>query len=132
MGFNQTIIVGNIGRDPEMRYTGTGTAVCSFSVGVSESWTDRQTNEKREKTTWFRVSAWGSLGETCAKYLSKGRQVMVVGTVEASAYVNNAGEAAASLELRAKDVRFLGGPGQSSTDAMPDFAPPEDSDAIPF
>lgn len=139
MSWQQTIIIGNLGRDPELRYLQSGTAVCDFSVAVTETWNDRQTNEKREKTTWFRVSAWGGLGETCAKFLSKGRQVMVTGTVEARAYVNNAGEAAASLELRARDVRFLGnradneGYNQQGSGQYNDFAPPpDDVGDIPF
>lgn len=141
MTWHQTIIVGNLGSDPELRYLQSGTAVCSFSVAVNEYWNDRATNERREKTTWYRVSAWGSLGETCNNYLSKGRQVMIVGTVEARGYTNNAGEAAASLELRAREVKFLsdgggGGGGQRGGDYNQqdeDFAPPpRDMNDIPF
>lgn len=130
MSWQQTIIVGNLGRDPEMRYLQSGIGVCSFSVAVSESWTDRATDERKEKTTWYKVSAWGPLAETCNKFLSKGRQVMVVGTVEARGYTNNAGEAAASLELRARDVRFLGPREAGQGD---DYgAPPSDVGDIPF
>lgn len=135
MTWHQTIIVGNLGSDPELRYLQSGAAVCSFSVAVNETWTDRQTNERRDKTTWYRVSAWNQLGETCNQYLAKGRQVMIVGTVEARGYVNNAGEAAASLELRARDVRFIGsrdGGGTGQRDDYGDFAPPNDVDDIPF
>ena len=137
MSWHQTIIVGNLGRDPELRYLPSGVAVCDFSVAVSETWTDRQSNERREKTTWYRVNAWGPLGETCSRYLAKGRQVMVVGTVEVRAYTNNAGEAAASLELRARDVQFLGsregGGGQGRGGDYDDFAPPpDDVSDIPF
>lgn len=137
--FQQTVIIGNLGRDPELRYTQNGTPVCSFSVAVSEEWTDKKTNEKREKTTWFRVSAWGNLGENCHKYLTKGRQVMVRGSIEASAYINNAGEASASLELKAVEVVFLGQKGESSSEGQPpadnpgNYAPPpEDVGDIPF
>ena len=108
MSYHQTIVVGNLGHDPELKYLQSGQAVCTFSVAVSEKWTDRQSNERKEKTTWYRVTAWGSLGETAKQYLAKGRQVMVIGTVEARAYMSNAGEPAASLELNARDVRFLG------------------------
>jgi len=111
MSWHQTIIVGNLGGDPELRYLQSGQAVCNFSVAVSERWRDRNTNEQRERTTWYRVAAWGGLGETCNQYLSRGRQVMVVGNVQARGYVNNDGEAAASLDLTARDVRFLGGRG---------------------
>lgn len=107
MTYHQTIIVGNLGGDPEMRYLPSGTPVCNMNVAVNESWADRQTGERREKTTWYRVAVFGPQADNCAKYLAKGRQVMVLGTVEASAYMNKAGEPAATLELRARDVRFL-------------------------
>ncbi|MAS36562.1 MAG: single-stranded DNA-binding protein [Anaerolineaceae bacterium] len=135
MTWHQTIIVGNLGSDPELRYLQSGAAVCSFNVAVNETWTDRQSNERRDKTTWYRVSAWNQLGETCNQYLAKGRQVMVVGTVEARGYVNNAGESAASLELRARDVRFIGGRdgGSQGGDYGGDYgAPPDDVGDIPF
>jgi len=144
MSWHQTIIVGNLGRDPELRYTQSGRAVCGFSVAVSESWTDRQTNEKREKTTWYSVSVWGPQGEVCNRYLSKGRQVMVIGTVNARAYTNNNGEPAASLDITARDVRFLSGGGGSDSGGGgntnnqggsydDDFAPPpRDMNDIPF
>lgn len=109
MSWHQTIIVGNLGGDPELRYLQSGRAVCNFSVAVSERWRDRQSEEQREKTTWYRVAVWGNQAETCNTYLSRGRQVMVIGNVQARGYVNNNGEAAASLDLTARDVRFLGG-----------------------
>jgi single-strand DNA-binding protein len=101
--------VGNLGGDPELRYLQSGRAVCNFSVAVSERWRDRQTEDQREKTTWYRVAVWGNQAETCNTYLSRGRQVMVIGNVQARGYVNNNGEAAASLDLTAREVRFLGG-----------------------
>jgi single-strand DNA-binding protein len=134
--WHQTIVIGNLGRDPELRYTQSGMAVCGFSVAVTESWTDNQTNERREKTTWYSVSAWGKLGEICQQYLVKGRLVMITGTVEARAYTNNAGEPAASLDLRARDVRFLGGREQGQGQGQSnynDFTPPPDNMGdIPF
>ncbi len=132
--FQQVIIVGNLGRDPELRYTPTGTAVCDFSVAVNEYWNDRQTGERKEKTTWFRVTAWRELGERCAQYLSKGRQVMVIGTIDASAWTGQDGQARASLELTARDVRFLGVRGEGpSADAGGDYAiVPRDDEEIPF
>lgn len=116
MSWHQTIIVGNLGGDPELRYLQSGQAVCNFSVAVSERWRDRQSGEQRERTTWYRVAAWGPLGETCNQYLSRGRQVMVTGNVSARGYINNNGEAAASLDLNARDVRFLGQRGDSDGD----------------
>ncbi|MBC7813558.1 MAG: single-stranded DNA-binding protein [Burkholderiales bacterium] len=120
MSFQQCIIVGNLGRDPELRYLQSGAAVCSFTIACNEVWNDRQTNEKKEKVTWFKVSVWGPQAETCNNYLSKGRQVMVIGTIDASAFAGQDGLPRASLELRARDVRFLssgaGGSGQGDYD----------------
>ena len=107
MTWHQTIIVGNLGGDPELRYMQSGRAVCNFSVAVSERWRDRQTNEMQERTTWYRVAVWGNQAEPCNTYLAKGSQVMVTGNVSARAYINNSGEAAASLDMNARDVRFL-------------------------
>lgn len=109
MTWHQTVIVGNLGGDPELRYMQNGRAVCNFSVAVTDRWRDRQTNEQQEKTTWYRVAVWGGQAETCNTYLSRGRQVMVIGNVAARGYINNNGEAAASLDLTARDVRFLSG-----------------------
>ena len=111
MTWHQTVVVGNLGGDPELRYLQSGQAVCNFNVAVSERWRDRQSGEQREKTTWYRVAVWGGQAETCNTYLSRGRQVMIVGNVSADAYMNNNGEPAASLNLTARDVRFLGGRG---------------------
>ena len=111
MSWHQTIIVGNLGGDPELKYMQSGSAVCNFSVAVSETWRDRQTNENREKTTWYRVAVWGGQAEACNTYLAKGRQVLVIGNVSTRAYLNNNGEPAASLDLTARSVQFLGGGG---------------------
>jgi single-strand DNA-binding protein len=108
---NQLIIVGNLGADPEMRYLEDGTPVTTFSVAVNRRWTDRETSEAREKTWWFRVTAWRRQAEVCNEYLSKGKQVLVQGEVNASAWLNEAGEPRASLELTARNVRFLNGNG---------------------
>jgi single-strand DNA-binding protein len=116
MGWHQTIIVGNLGGDPELKYLPSGVAVCNFNVAVSERWTDRQTNENREKTTWYRVTAWRGLAESCNTYLQKGGQVMVTGNISTTAYINKNGEAAANIVLTARDIQFLsraGGTGQS-------------------
>ena len=111
-GYQQTIIIGNVGRDPELRYTPSGVAVCDFSVAVSRRWNDRQSGEPREKTTWFRVSAWRQLAETVNQYVHKGMQIMVVGEIDSSAYIGQDGEARSSLELTAQNVQFLGRPGE--------------------
>jgi single-strand DNA-binding protein len=105
--YQYTVIVGNVGRDPEMRYTGSGVAVCDFSVAVNRRWRDSQSNETREKTTWFRVTAWRALAETVNQYVHKGMRILVTGEVDASAWVDNDGQARATLEITARDIKFL-------------------------
>ena len=109
MTWHQTVVVGRLGGDPELRYMQNGDAVCNFSVAVSERWRDRQSGEQRERTTWYRVSVWGNQAENCNTYLAKGRLVVVTGNVSARGYINNNGEPAASLDLTSRNVRFLGG-----------------------
>jgi single-strand DNA-binding protein len=112
MGYQYTVIIGNLTADPELKYSQSGVAICSFGVAVNRKWTDRNTSERREEVTYFRVTAWRGLAETANEYLSKGRQVMIAGRVSASAYIANDGEARASLEITAQDVQFLGRAGE--------------------
>jgi len=112
---HKIILIGNLGRDPEMRYLGDGKPVTNFSVAVNESWTGAD-GEKHERTIWYRVSAWGRLAETCNQYLSKGRQVFVEGRLRADpetggprVYERNDGSAGASFEVTAQTVKFLSG-----------------------
>lgn len=105
--YASTTIVGNLGRDAEMRYTPSGTAVSNFRVAVNERWTDRE-GQPQEKTTWFRVAVWGRQAEAINQYLVKGKQVLVEGTIDASAYTAQDGTPRAGLELRARNVRLLG------------------------
>ena len=105
--YQQITLVGNLGRDPEMRYTPSGTAVTNFSVATSQSWTG-QDGQRQEKTVWFRVNAWARLAETCNQYLTKGQKVLVVGEVEEpNVWTDREGNARASLDVRARTVRFL-------------------------
>ena len=105
--YQQITLVGNLGRDPEMRYTPSGVAVTSFSVAVNRSWTG-QDGQRQDKTTWFRVTAWRGLAETCNQYLTKGQKALVVGEVEEpSTWTDREGNTRASLEVTARTVRFL-------------------------
>lgn len=107
--YQQLILIGNLGSDPELRHTASGMPICSFRLAVNKRWTT-QDGEKREKTTWFRVSTWQKQAELVNQYLTKGRQVMVIGEIEeASAYINKAGDPAASIEVTARLIKFLGG-----------------------
>jgi single-strand DNA-binding protein len=127
-GYQYTVIVGNVGRDPELRYTQSGVAVCDFSVAVSRRWTDKNTNEPREETTWFKVSAWRNLAEVASQYVRKGKQVMVAGRVNASAFIGQDGQARASLELTANDLQLLG----RRDEAPEGEAYPSEPEDLPF
>ncbi len=117
MSFQKTIIVGNVGRDPEMRYTPSGVPVTSFSVAVNRTWKN-QNGEQQEKTTWFRVTCWRKLAETAAQYLQKGKLVLIEGDVEAQAYTDREGNARATLELTATNMQFLGARGDTPEGAV--------------
>jgi len=107
--YQKLIIVGNLGRDPEMRYTPDGTPVTSFSVATNRQWTDAN-GQVQKRTIWFRVSAWRRLAETCNQFLTKGRQVLVEGEIQPPrAWQGRDGEWRASLDVRAYTVKFLGG-----------------------
>ena len=105
-------------------------AVCSFSVAVSRRWTDRTTNEPREETTWFRVTAWRGLAETVNQYVRKGMQVMVTGRIAASAFLGQDGQPRASLDLTANDIQFLGRRGETMDSQSGDY--PSEPEDLPF
>jgi single-strand DNA-binding protein len=141
--YQKIVLVGNLGRDPEMRYTPDGTPVTSFSIATSETWTDRS-GEQQERTTWWRITAWRRLAETSNQYLSKGRRVLVEGRMNPDpetggprVYTRNDGTPGASYEVTAASIKFLGG---RSDDAGLDTprdqdVPPEadvEEDSIPF
>jgi single-strand DNA-binding protein len=109
--YQKTVVVGHLGKDPEMRYTPSGVPVTSFNVATSRKWTNAN-GEQQEKTTWFRVTCWRKTAELAAQYLQKGRLVLVEGDIEASAWTDKEGNARASLELTATSVKFLGGRGE--------------------
>ena len=112
--FQQITIVGNLGNDPEMRYTASGVPVTSFSVATNRRWTS-QDGQRQEKTIWFRVTAWRKLAELASQYLTKGQKVLVIGEIEEpSTWVDRDGNHRVSLEVTARDIRFLG----SRDDAM--------------
>ena len=112
MSFNKVIVVGNLGRDPEMRYTPQGTPVCTFSIASNERRKDK-TGEQQDVTTWFRVTVWGKQAEVVSKYLTKGRSVYVEGRLHVEEWTDKEGKSRYTLELNASDVHFIDG-GQSS------------------
>jgi len=109
-GINKVILIGNLGNDPEVRYTPSGDAVANFSIATSEEWKDKNTGEKRERTEWHRIVAWRRLGEICGEYLSKGRQVYVEGRIQTNAWEDKEGNKRYTTEILANTVQFLGFP----------------------
>jgi single-strand DNA-binding protein len=107
MSFNKITIVGYLGRDPELRYTPQGTAVCNFSVATTEK-RKNAGGDQEEYTTWFRVAAWGRQAELAAEYLAKGRQVYVEGRLRLEQYTDRDGNPRTSAEVNASDIQFLG------------------------
>jgi single-strand DNA-binding protein len=112
--FQQVILLGNLGNDPEMRYTQSGVPVTSFSLAVSRRWTG-QDGQQQEKTLWFRVSAWRRDAEIASQYLSKGRQVLIVGELEEPrTYQDRDGNTRVSLDVTARNIRLVGGRGDNA------------------
>ena len=108
-------IIGRLGADPELRYTPAGVPVCSFDVATDKTWNNDQ-GQKQTETTWHRVTVWRKQAETCAQYLSKGKMVLVTGSVKANGYTNRNGQIAASLEVTADQVKFLSSSGSGAAD----------------
>ena len=111
-GINKVIIVGNLGNDPETRYTASGTAITSLSIATSESWTDKQSGEKQERTEWHRVKLFGRLAEIAGEYLKKGRQVYIEGSLRTDKYTDKAGVEKYSTDIIASEMQMLGGGGE--------------------
>ncbi len=107
MSFNKITIVGYLGRDPELRYTPQGTALCKISIATTEK-RKNVTGEMEEHTTWFRVTAWGRQAELANEYLTKGRQVYVEGRLRLEEYTDREGQKRISAEVSATDIQFLG------------------------
>jgi single-strand DNA-binding protein len=108
-GINKVILVGNLGNDPEVRYTTSGTAIASLSIATSESWTDKQSGEKQERTEWHRVKMFGRLAEIAGEYLKKGRQVYIEGSLRTDKYTDKSGVEKYSTDIIASEMQMLGG-----------------------
>ncbi|NLE43903.1 MAG: single-stranded DNA-binding protein [Chloroflexi bacterium] len=139
--YQKLIIIGNLGRDPEMRFTPDGTPVTTFPVASNRQWSNPD-GSRGEETTWFRVTAWRRLAETCNQYLKKGRSVLVEGQLRPDpatggprVWTGNDGLPRAQYEITALTVKFLGGRGEGAPSDAPggfEEPPAEDTDEIPF
>src|SRR5690606_5278237 len=125
-GVNKVILVGNLGADPDMRYTPGGSGVCELRLATNESWTDKS-GQRQERTEWHRIVVWGKRAELCAKYLSKGRQVYVEGKLRTRAWEAKDGHKRWTTEIIANDIQFLssGGRGEGGGRGEP---PPGEPD----
>lgn len=100
------MICGNVGRDPQLKYTQSGKAVCDFTVASTERWTDKNTNEKREKTTWVKCVAWGPLAEVMNNHVKKGKYMIFTGRPEAESWIKQDGTAASTLVMTIENFEF--------------------------
>ncbi len=147
MSVNKVILLGRLGQDPELKYTPSGAAVCNFSLATSESWSDKNSGQKQERTEWHRVVVWGKLAELCNQYLAKGRQAFVEGRLQTRSWEDQQGNKKYTTEIVASNVQFIGGSAQASNSSgfdrpssndnpFADFAPEPDfnssNEEIPF
>ena len=120
-GVNKVILVGNLGQDPEVKYMPSGQAVCNVSIATSESWNDKNTGEKQERTEWHRVVFFRKLAEIVGEYLRKGSQIYVEGRLQTRKWQDQSGADRYTTEIVANEMQMLGGRGGSggSFDAPP-------------
>jgi single-strand DNA-binding protein len=117
---NRVILIGNLGKDPEVRYTSGGQAVANLRIATSRSWTDKQSGQKKEETEWHDVEVWGKQAEQCGEYLAKGRQVYVEGRLKTDKWQDKqSGQERSKVKVVAETVRFLGGGGAGARGGAP-------------
>ncbi len=116
-GINKVILVGNLGKDPDTRYMPNGKAVTNFSIATSESWTDKQSGDKQERTEWHNIVMFEKLAEIAAEYLRKGSQVYVEGSLRTRKWQDKEGKDRYTTEIVARDMQMLGGRGGAGAGA---------------
>ena len=143
MSVNKAILIGNLGKDPELRYTSSGKAVASFSLATTDRWTS-QDGQKQEQTVWHNIVAWGRQAEVIKEYLSKGRQVYIEGRIVNRSYDDKDGNKKYISEIVVQSFQFIGNRGDSGSggykqDSSGDSPPPpppsdssSDDDDLPF
>ncbi len=140
---NKVILIGNLGSDPEVRFTPNGTAVGNFNIATNESWNNKD-GKKEERTEWHKIVVWGKTAENCGEYLSKGRPVYIEGRLQTREWNDKDGNKRYTTEIVAQTVQFLGMPGEKGGESVPrsksspapsnfaEAAPMEVEDDIPF
>jgi single-strand DNA-binding protein len=126
-GVNKVILVGNLGKDPEVRYMPNGNAVANITLATSESWKDKQTGEQQEKTEWHRVVMFRRLGEIAGEYLKKGSQVYIEGKLQTRKWQDNAGNDRYTTEIVADEMQMLGSRGGGGSAGFPADSEPSQS-----
>ena len=128
---NKVILIGNLGADPELRYTPSGTPVANFSLATHEQWTGKD-GEKGERTEWHRIVAWGRLGEICGEYLHKGSPVYIEGRIQTRSWEDREGNKRYTTEIIAQAMQMLGGPGKEGrTERSEEKFPTEEPVSVP-
>jgi len=127
---NKIMLIGNLGREPEMNYTPSGKAITKFSLAVSRRWKDRESGEQRDETTWFNIIAWDRLAETCNSYLHKGSKIFIEGRMTSHKYTDKDGVERTAWDVTASDMEMLDtkGAGQAANAAPGEMDP----DQVPF
>lgn len=118
-GVNQVILIGRLGKEPETRATQDGKTITNITLATSESWTDRNTGQKQERTEWHRVVFFGKLAEIAAEYLDKGKLCYIGGSLRTRKWQDNNGQDRYTTEVVAKDMQMLSGKGESGTNPAP-------------
>ena len=138
-GLNKALLLGNLGRDPDLRFTPKGTPVLNFPMATTRRWKDRETDELRDQTDWHRVVVWGRQAEVLAEYLKKGSQVHIEGRIQTRSWTDNDGAKRYTTEIVASRIQMLGRPEDRKTpepvdepEAPTEASEPNGEDDIPF
>ena len=111
---NKVILVGRLGRDPELKYTASGVPFCRFSMATDDTWNDKSSGERQERTEWHNIVAWDRLAEICNQYLTKGRLVYIEGSLQTREWDDQEGNKRKTTEIRARDMVLLGSPSENN------------------
>jgi len=130
-GVNKVILIGNLGRDPEVRSTASGIAQATFSIATSERWDDKDSGEKRERTEWHKIVAWRRLAEICGSYLKKGSQVYIEGKLQTRKWTDQDNNERYTTEIIAQNLQILGSPSQQGGGYSQNFSLPEEPSDVP-
>ena len=134
MSLNKVILIGNLGRDPEVRYMPNGEAVCNFSIATSETWNDRQTGQRQERTEWHNITLYRRLAEVAGQYLKKGSLIYIEGRIQSRKYTGKDGIERTAYEIIGSEMKMLGGgndSGQQNAQHTPPAPPRHQASATP-